>query len=237
MKFTVGDIIVEYEPRYAFFSKMAEPFLAEEQEADITIEYDATEIETIHMRSNNSLPVSESFYVLEKLARKMLEYDALWMHSAVISVHENGYAFSAPSGTGKSTHIRLWKKVFGDSVQIVNGDKPFYRLMDDQLLIYPGPWRGKEQWGSKKIVPLKTLCFLEQAETNEIKRLSEDEILPLLLTEVVMPENNIQVDTFFHILDFIVTNIPCYLMKCNISEEAAVIAYNTMVRGEKKNEN
>ena len=47
------------------------------------------------------------------------------MHGAVIEYEGNGYMFSADSGTGKTTHILLWRKFLGDKVKIVNGDKPF----------------------------------------------------------------------------------------------------------------
>ncbi len=49
------------------------------------------------------------------------------LHASLISFDGKGYAFSAPSGYGKSTHARLWRGYFGSRVLILNGDKPIIK--------------------------------------------------------------------------------------------------------------
>ena len=65
----------------------------------------------------------ESVAVQEKVCAAVLDYDAAVFHAALISFDGQGVAFAAPSGTGKTTHIKLWQRLYGDRVEIINGDK------------------------------------------------------------------------------------------------------------------
>lgn len=65
------------------------------------------------------------------------------MHGAVVAWKDQGYLFTAPSGTGKSTHLALWKKYLGDQAEVINGDKPFLKVMEDEVWVYGTPWAGK----------------------------------------------------------------------------------------------
>ena len=87
----------------------------------------------------------ETLALLRKVAEVLPEKDGFLMHGAVIQWKDKAYMFTAPSGTGKTTHIRLWRKYLGQGVSIINGDKPFIRIVDDCVRIYGTPWAGKEQ--------------------------------------------------------------------------------------------
>ena len=86
----------------------------------------------------------ETLALLRKVAEVLPEKDGFLMHGAVIQWKDKAYMFTAPSGTGKTTHIRLWRKYLGQGVSIINGDKPFIRIVDDCVRIYGTPWAGKE---------------------------------------------------------------------------------------------
>ena len=89
----------------------------------------------------------ESLCLYRQICRRLPFYDAFLMHASVVAVDGAAYAFAAPSGTGKTTHTRLWLQQFGSRAQVVNGDKPVFRFMDGALYACGTPWRGKEGLG------------------------------------------------------------------------------------------
>jgi hypothetical protein len=76
-------------------------------------------------------------------------FNCFLMHGAVVVVDGSIYMFTAPSGTGKSTHVALWKKYF-KNVEIINGDKPFSRVDESSVWVYGIPWpvkkAGRRMW-------------------------------------------------------------------------------------------
>lgn len=116
----------------------------------------------------------ESVAISECIADEVFNYDAAVFHAALISFDGQGVAFAAPSGTGKSTHIKLWRRLFGSRVECINGDKPLFLFRDGKFFGAGTPWCGKENWGCNKTVPLKAVCFIERAEQNSISPLTEN---------------------------------------------------------------
>lgn len=112
----------------------------------------------------------ESVAVQEKVCAAVLDYDAAVFHAALISFDGQGIAFAAPSGTGKSTHIKLWQRLYGDRVEIINGDKPLFTLRSGRFFASGMPWCGKENWGCNKTVPLKAICFIDARNTIRFHR-------------------------------------------------------------------
>ena len=89
----------------------------------------------------------ESDSLITSICDRMPFYDMFLMHAAVVAVDGVAYIFTAPSGTGKTTHTMLWKKHFGDRAVIVNGDKPLIRLQGGKVYVCSTPWKGKEELG------------------------------------------------------------------------------------------
>lgn len=172
---------------------------------------------------------AEGICVYREICRRLpVEFGAYLFHSAVIEYGGEGFAFAAKSGTGKSTHIMLWRRAFGGDVHVVNGDKPILRFVGDRLYAYGTPWCGKEGWQTNARVPLKGLCFLERAAENSIRRIGADEAVMRMFHQILTPSDLETVDALFPLLDRTLREIPCYVLGCNISEEAAHVAYNGM---------
>ena len=83
----------------------------------------ADELEGAAVREHAD-PYLETLAVYRKLAQLLVWDDILLMHGAVVAVDGQAYLFTAKSGTGKTTHTRLWMQQFGDRAVMVNGDKP-----------------------------------------------------------------------------------------------------------------
>ena len=170
---------------------------------------------------------AECICVYRAICDKVLrEYDGLLFHSAVIEKDGKGYAFSAKSGTGKSTHISLWKKAFGDTVNIVNGDKPIVRHIGGRFLAFGTPWCGKEGYGSNTFVPLSAICFVERSKDNRITPLTAQEAVSRVFTQILFPSDIEFFDKTVAFLDKMLGSVPCYLLGCNMDIEAAHVAYN-----------
>ena len=123
----------------------------------------------------------------------------------------------------------MWRKRFGNDVKIVNGDKPILRFAEDgRLFAYGTPWCGKEGLNRNVSVPLKAICFIERAKENTIKRIAPSDALMRVFHQILSPDTVEAVDTLFPLLDRTLEQIPCYVLGCNISEEAAEVAFNGM---------
>lgn len=107
----------------------------------------------------------ETLVVLRAIAQKGPALGRILFHGATIEYGGRAYIFTAPSGTGKSTHIRMWRKVFGDKVDIINGDKPLLRIDEGsgEVRAYGTPWAGKENWQRNVSAPLAAICVVSRA--------------------------------------------------------------------------
>ena len=176
----------------------------------------------------------EMLAALRKIADFMPEKDRFLMHGAVVAWKNQGYLFTAPSGTGKSTHLALWKKYLGDQAEVINGDKPFLKVTEDEVWVYGTPWAGKEQWQVNKKVALKGICFLERGEKNSIQKIDSFSALPFLMRQVYFTDAPQSAGKTMELLDQMLKKVPLYRMKCDISKEAFECSFGAMTFGKWK---
>ena len=167
----------------------------------------------------------ESLAVYRKICEKMVDYEAILMHGSVVAVDGVAYLFTAKSGTGKSTHTRFWREVFGERAVMVNDDKPLLKLTDDGVLACGTPWDGKHRLSSNVCVPLKAICILERGEENEIHPITAQEALPMVFQQTYRPKN---LARYMEIIDQLTQRVAFYRLRCNMSVEAAKMAYEAM---------
>ena len=174
-----------------------------------------------------------SLALFRKICAYALENNAFMMHGALIEYEGKGYLFTAKSGTGKTTHIRRWKKLFGeDKVTVVNGDKPIIRFIDGKVYAYGTPWNGKEHYGTNGKVELSAICFVERDEENSIKKISDFEALPRIFSQIMIHDST-DLAKQMEYVDKLLQKVPTYLLKCNMDVSAAKVAYEGM-NGENK---
>ena len=157
----------------------------------------------------------------------MPAFGRMLLHCSVVEHEGRAYAFLGRSGTGKSTHTKLWIKHI-QGVSIVNGDKPILAYADGQFTAYGTPWMGKEGWGRNTKAPLKALCFLEQAKVNAIRQLSLSEINARLFTQMLIPQDEKNALLTLELADKMVREVPAYLLQCDISEDAVKKSFEAM---------
>lgn len=165
----LADRIIRIHNQYPFVKKLCRHYQTDDRlkfDMEIEILPETIEAEQRQAGEEYSLGYCESICVYRKIALKMLDFQTMVMHMAVISCDGQGIGFAAKSGTGKSTHISLWKKCFGERVKIINGDKPLlsYDKPAGSFFAHGTPWCGKEGWNCRASVELKKICFLVRGE-------------------------------------------------------------------------
>lgn len=235
MIINICNLNIQIDNKYDFVYKMCKDYLVDN---NVKIDFKVTALkEEIKQEIQDtgegmSIGAYEATVILRKIGYQILKYNAILIHSSVVSLNGQAYGFLAVSGTGKSTHTRLWLKYFeGQDIKYVNGDKPIYRYFDDKLYVCGLPWAGKEGFNSNCIVPVKALCFLERGKTNEIRKLNNEEVVNRIFKQILLPKDLEQANQVFDILNRIIKDVPFYLLKCNISLEAVEVCYS-MMKGE-----
>lgn len=170
----------------------------------------------------------ETTAVFRLMAEKLPLFDAAALHSCAFKVADKGIAFGAHSGTGKTTHMLLWKKLLGDNFVVVNGDKPLIRFIGDELYMYGSPWAGKEGLNNNIKVSLTDICKIERSETNETVPLSKEDAIEFLMKQIYMPmDPQMRIKTL-ELIYRIAEKVKFWKIKCNMELDAAEVAYNTI---------
>ena len=167
----------------------------------------------------------ETLAAYRKIAEVMVDYDTLLMHGSVVAVDGEAYLFTAKSGTGKSTHTRYWREVFGDRAIMVNDDKPLLKLTENGVLACGTPWDGKHHLSTNVCLPLKGICILERGKENEIHPISAQEALPMVFQQTYRPKN---LGKYMELIDRLTQKLRFYRMQCTLDPNAAQMAYDKM---------
>ncbi|MBQ3955491.1 MAG: hypothetical protein IIU08_02685 [Clostridia bacterium] len=199
-------------------------------EPDFTVE--TTEADMAFERKKMRQPCSDSYLetlaVYRRIAEIMPRWGTVLVHGSAVAVDGEAYLFTAPSGTGKSTHAALWREVFGERAVMVNDDKPLLHISDGGVLAYGTPWNGKHRLGENIAVPLKAVCFLEQAPSNRIRPLPKPEIYAPLMRQVYRPLDPAALAETMELVGKLADSVGFFRLFCNMEREAAEIAYRGM---------
>jgi len=186
---------------------------------------DAVEGKPIRNFSDSQLEITALQRII---AEKMFDYDTLVFHGSVVAVDGEAYLFTAKSGTGKSTHTSLWRRVFGNRAVMINDDKPFLHVGQTAVTVYGSPWNGKHGLGTNTCAPLKSICILERGERNEIREIPAGEAVFMLLQQSNRPMDRSKMPAYMKLLDGISQNVRFFRMKCNMDPDAAIVSYEAM---------
>ena len=234
-KVKIADIVFEIDNIYSFIEEICKDYIYDGDGFDFHVSSSQKEIDEERLASEENRGYSDGYLenicVYSRIALQILEKDAFVMHAAVIGIEDKAYAFTAKSGTGKSTHIALWKRLLGDRVYAINGDKPIIRLINGKLYAYGTPWCGKEMWQTNTKAVLNGLCFLERGKENVITKLSPKDAVSMVMKQVFIPNDAQSVIKTFDMVDRMLNDTNLWRLACNISLEAAEKAYNAMHGG------
>ena len=160
-------------------------------------------------------------------ARELLAYDGLFLHASGVVLDGKAYLFSAPSGTGKSTHTEKWCRLFGATY--LNDDKPVLRLVDGRWMAYGTPWSGKNDLSNPIGVPLGGIAFVKRAQENAICRIGGAEVVKRFMSQSTwrLP-NKDSMERQLALLDKLLQQVPVWELACRNDDEAAMVSCRAM---------
>ena len=224
-----ADRVFELRNKYAYTARLCSDYSVEADAADYVIEVSEDEIMAESKDDVESFPPSylESLAVYRKISSVLAEEDCFLFHAAVIEYEGMAYAFTAKSGTGKTTHISLWEKAFGDKVRVINGDKPLVRkILKDgkaEFIIYGTPWSGKEHKNINTSAKLGGICLLERSERNFIEKAGSAAI-PFLMGQMLVKKDTGYMMGLMSFIGDLLSEVPVYRLGVNTDLSAAKVA-------------
>lgn len=224
-KIKIADLVIGIESAYPFTEEICRDYITADGEPDFSVSARDEQIRAEDGGEGFSDEYLESLAIYRGISEKIIDYGGFLMHGVVLAVDGRGYAFTAPSGTGKTTHAMYWKELFGDRCMVVNGDKPLIRFIGGECYAYGTPWCGKENLNANMRVKLTDLFNVNRAAENIAKPLSPREALIKLLTAVYRPSDAAMFEkTTGYIFRFL-ENVRVWDLFCNMSVDAAKTAY------------
>ncbi len=172
----------------------------------------------------------ETLALYRKIAGRLAEHQTLLVHGSAIAVDGQGYLFTAKSGTGKSTHTRLWRELLGERAVMINDDKPLITIGENGAYIHGTPWCGKHGLHTNLSVPLRAICILERGEQDTIEPVSSDAALPVLLQQTYRPKDMVQLGQVLTAVGMLAQSVKLYRLHCTMNLDAAQVAYAAMVQ-------
>lgn len=227
--------VLQYYANYHPRMLSASPVISEERR--IFVPYDAALVERTlrDLMPGADAACAEWQLAYDPVSRGMLRYNRLTFHGACVEFNGKAYIFTARSGTGKSTHIKLWRRYLGSPVKIVNGDKPIISIDNTSngtgapiIKACGSPWAGKERWQRNVQVTLGGICILNRGTDNSIRKASTQEALDDLINRIYLTSDQFEASRAMDLLDAILRYVPIYMLSCDMSEDAVRASFEGM---------
>lgn len=165
----------------------------------------------------------ECLAIYRKISENFLKKDILLFHCSALALDGKAYLFTAPSGTGKSTHARLWRQRFGDRVVTINDDKPLLLVKEEGVTVYGTPYAGKESLQTNTKAPVAGIVILHQAKENSIRQVSAQQAYPMLLNQTYRTNDPVGMVQTLELVGRL-SQLPIFELGCTISQEAVELA-------------
>ena len=236
MIFKIADFNIKISCIFELTTKFCRRYKSDEPELDCNIVSNEKDIiRERELSAGDNYDYTDEYLEQVSVVRKLAEWlplhNAFILHSACFDIDGEGIAFAAHSGTGKTTHMNLWQKLLGDKMVIVNGDKPIVRFFDDEPetpYAYGTPWNGKEHLGCNMRTKLKHICFIERSETNYAQKMDKKDAVNLIFNQVYKPSDPMAIMKTMELIDRLLSCCNLWKIHCNLEDEAAEVAYNTI---------
>ena len=152
------------------------------------------------------------------------------IHSSVIACNNRAAIFLGESGTGKSTHTRLWRENI-EGATLLNDDSPILRIVDGEVRIYGSPWSGKTPCYKNLSYPIAGICRLSQAPHNAIRSLRSIAAIGAILPSCPpqFAHDNYLQDAICATLGELLRSVRVYHLECLPDGDAARLSYNTIM--------
>lgn len=233
MIYKISDFLFEIKTNSSAVKEILKDYESDESFSDFSFSINNEQIydEIPDAKGSYKRSFLEAVAIQRTVASWIVNNNAFVLHSACFDVDGVGVAFAAHSGTGKTTHMNLWKKLLGNRMIVVNGDKPIVRFFDNEPDIpyaYGTPWNGKEHMGCNMRTKLKHICFIERSQTNYTEKIDKAEIVDRIFNQVYIPKDPVAVMNTMQLIDRLLSQCNLWKIHCNMDIEAAEVAYKTI---------
>ena len=227
--------------RFSFEEDMAECVLYRHKSGYL---FEMVKGEEVYLfaKEDNSPRVEANYGLFPKVDASLLRF-GLWMmfglctvelgaiaiHSSVLVKDDGAVLCLGESGTGKSTHTRLWRENI-DGTTLLNDDSPIIRMVDGVPTAFGSPWSGKTPCYRNLSYPIRGFIRLSQAPHNKMRRLSVLEAIGALLPSCPPAfafDDSLQ-DALCNTLSDMIATAPVFHLECLPNAEAAQLSYNTI---------
>ena len=204
----LADVVIGIDNRYSFVERLCRGYVCESD--DVAFAVSVTDAEIAKEQSLGDFPEGycESICIYRKICERITAHGVFLMHASIIEADGYAYAFSAPSGTGKSTHAAFWRSVLG--AQIINDDKPAVRRIKGEFCACGTPFSGKTAQSRAVCVPFGAVVFVTRGETVAVRRLSTDEALYALLSQTLRPTTASSYTQLLDLVSSFLDTVPVY---------------------------
>ncbi|MBQ3235333.1 MAG: hypothetical protein IJA97_04140 [Clostridia bacterium] len=231
-RFKIAGIVMEIAYKFSYTEDMLKKYeyFGGEPTA-VTVRIDEDDFKSEVLRSNGEPDCFiENSAILRKLSNILLQdYNAMLFHGSTVKYNDKAYIFTAPSGTGKSTHTKLLKEYLGDKITYINDDKPILKVEGDGVMVYGSPWNGKHGLGENTCAPLEAICVVTRADTNSIEKVSPVSFMQVLFEQSMGFDDEVGAGKVLEILSSVLSGAKFYLLKCNMDISAAKCSHEGMM--------
>ena len=155
----------------------------------------------------------------------IMRNDMSVIHSASLLYRNRLWLFSGISGTGKSTHTRLWHKLL--DTPLINGDLNLISLKNNQAAVHGIPWCGTSEIFDTKTHELGGIILLKQSPDNYVEELTPDKKSLLISQRLITPVwTEDMLDMNLDFTDRLLPHILVCRLHCSISDEAVYTIKN-----------
>lgn len=223
----LADVYLDYALRYPETKKYFKNYICAEPSETagelLTVTDELWERHRNVAESSISEAYTEFYALLGITSRALLKQGKCLFHGVAFFWRDRAWIITAPSGTGKTTQLRMWQKLFGDEIELINGDKPVMECREDgSVWMYPSPWNGKENLSGSKSGRLAGIIYLEQSDHNEFNRIDlRSSILPVYRQFLYYGDYEEEIREVGHMLDVVLRNIPVWKL-ANLGDETSV---------------
>ncbi len=204
--YRMAGLTIAMQPQHALTIDRAEKYRVDAEKADVTL-------------VGTGDPWAEHAALAQSFYEQLQSFDGFLLHASAVSYNGKAYLFSAPSGTGKSTHASYWQNELGAA--IINDDKPAIRLIDGVFYACGTPFSGKHDLSSPVCVPIGGIAVLSRGSDNAAHPLSMTEALWALLNQTLRPNDAAAYMQLLSLLEQLLTAVPVMAITCTNEPLAA----------------
>lgn len=190
----------------------------------VSPKWDLIQLVTDQSHSSGSLAFE---YLSQIMPSVMLKHDYLTFHGVLMEYEGNGIIISAASGTGKTTHARLWRDL--RRALIINGDRAVCAKTAEGWTGYGLPWSGTSGEQINRSVAIRALVVLRRGETNEAHRISALEAFHQVFAHVLYPSwDKALTEKMMDLLESFLCDVPIFLLSCRPDAESVDVLHDAL---------